>query len=274
MVVALLAGLLHGWVCFSGVLFGLVVGRPRDVGDAEDVGVVGVRDVVTEVAGVLVGAVRVAAAHNQLLAPDGAGGACGEDVVFGPEEEVGDELAADPVVPRYGAGREGAAPDVADVRDVVGVVHVHLGQQITQIGERDRVEVDACVVCTRRAVDLPAAAEGARLGGEGAQKRLLVAQLGEANKGLPVGLSESVAHVAADAGLGLCEEGAPPFDRAAAAEGFDSWAQGGDGGAALAEAEQRQRGACLHASHKKNNKRGLEMWADSCRFRDRDSLCV
>ena len=83
-----------------------------------------------------------------------------------------------------------------------------------------------------------------------AQKRLLIVQLGEANKGLPVGLSQSVAHVTADAGLGLREEGAPPFDRTAAAEGFDSWAQGGDGRATLAEAEQRQCGVCLHDANR------------------------
>ena len=81
-----------------------------------------------EAVGVLAGAACVAAAHDDLPAPDGAGGARSEDVVFGAEEEVRDELAADAGVPGRGVGGEGAAPDVADVGDVVSVVHVHVGQ--------------------------------------------------------------------------------------------------------------------------------------------------
>ena len=68
----------------------------------EDVAVVGVCDVVAEVVGFLADAARVAAAHGDLLAPDGARGARSEDVVLGAEEEVRDELAADAACDLYG----------------------------------------------------------------------------------------------------------------------------------------------------------------------------
>ena len=61
-----------------------------------------------EAVGVLAGAACVAAAHGDLLAPDGARGARSEDVVLGAEEEVRDKLAADAGVPRIGVGGEGA----------------------------------------------------------------------------------------------------------------------------------------------------------------------
>ena len=106
-----------------------------------------------ELVGALLGA-RVAAAHHDLLAPDGAVGAGGESVVLGSEEEVRDEGAADAVVPRHGVGREGATPHVADVGDVVRVVHVEGWERRCQVGGGDGVQVDVCVVGTWGAVDL------------------------------------------------------------------------------------------------------------------------
>ena len=69
----------------------------------------------------------VAAAENELRAPQRAlGFLFRTDVIRGTEEEVRQLGAADAVVPLAWMWlfREGLAPDVADVLDVVGVVHV------------------------------------------------------------------------------------------------------------------------------------------------------
>jgi len=206
------------------------------------VAVVGVGDVVAEVAGSLLGVAgllgdRVAAADDDLLPPDGTVGAGGEDVVLRPEEEVRDEGAADAVVPRRWVNRQGAPPHVADVGDV-RVVHVEGWEQRCQVCRGDGVQVDVCVVGAWGAVDLARAAEAAGGGRERAQKVLLVVRLRVANERLPVGIPKPLAHGGPNAGPRLCEEGAPALEAACAVEGQDLMAQAG-ARAALAEAEER-----------------------------------
>jgi hypothetical protein len=138
------------------------------------------------------------------------------------------------------------APDVADVGNVVGVVHVNVGQKVARVGEGDGVEVDVCAAWAWRAVDLAAAAEDAGLGHERAHERLLVAGLRVADKGLPVGLSQLSAHVTGDARLGLCEEGAPALDHARTVERQYGLPQRGVARAALAEAQEQEGGAGFH----------------------------
>ena len=114
---------------------------PLDVANLQHVGVVGVGDVVAKVVCLLpLDASHVAAAEDDLLAPEGTRGALREDVVLGAEEEVGNERSADTIVPRPRLRWKGGAPHFADALQVVGVVHVQLWQLLPSLGARDMWE--------------------------------------------------------------------------------------------------------------------------------------
>jgi hypothetical protein len=83
---------------------------------------------------------------------------------------------------------------------------------------------------------------------EGVEERVLVVLRGVADKGVPVGLAEALAHAkaVADAGAGLCEQGRPALGGAVATELADRIRDGAcDLGSTAVEVKQR----CVSHAH-------------------------
>jgi len=181
--------------------------------DCERVGVVGVGHVVAELGGALaLDAARVAAAQHELRLPERVGGVgVGHGVVADAEEEVGDERAAHAVVPRCRLGREGVAPDLADVRRVVCVVHVEGGELALHLREWGGGQTERPGARGGRGEGASSQLAGAAQRGvgreEGVEERALVVLCGVADEGVPVGLAETLAHakVVPNARARLCE---------------------------------------------------------------------
>ena len=104
--------------------------------------------------------------------------------------------AADAVVPCHGLGREGGAPDLADERGVVCMVHMKVGEAALHLRERRGSQAEAHVArgggCVRG--KLAGAAQRGVGWNQGVEKGALVVPHGVADKGAPVGLAEPLAH--------------------------------------------------------------------------------
>ena len=115
--------------------------RPLDVLHTKRMCVVGAGYIVAEIFGALAfDTSHVAAARDDLLTPDGSVAALRQHVVLGAKEQ---NWATDTVVPRLWALGQRQTPDLADVLDVVRVVHVQLRQLVSALLNRDRWQVNA-----------------------------------------------------------------------------------------------------------------------------------
>ena len=223
---------------------------PAEVLHLQRVLVVRASDIVAKLVGVLGldAAARVAAAQADLPTPHAPRTALCEDVVFGAKEKLRDESSTDAILPRGRCRRQRTAPGGTDVLHVVRVVHVQPGQRCAALGARDVPQVDPRAIGARRAVELPLATKLARRGRQRAEELCLVLSLGVPDEGGPVRLPEALAHPAPvpDAGLGLCEQRAPPLGRALAAHALHCCARRAGMWCAPTETEERQRLSTLH----------------------------
>jgi hypothetical protein len=76
----------------------------------------------------------VAAAKPDLPLPNGPAAALGDRMILCPEEKMGDEGAADPIIPGSWCLWQGGTPHLADVSHVVRVVHVKPRERIPALG--------------------------------------------------------------------------------------------------------------------------------------------
>ena len=225
--------------------------RLTEVLDPQRVLVVRAGNVVAKLVGVLGldAAAHVAAAQEDLSAPDAPSAALREDVVFSAKEKLCDEGSADPIVPRARRHWQRAAPDGTDVLHIVRVVHVQPRQRRTALDARDLPHVDPGAIGARRAVELPLAAELARCGHQRTEELCLVLDLGVPNKRGPVRFAEALAHPALvpNAGLGLREQRTPPLGCALAAHALHCGACRADVlRRASTEAEEWQHLSTIH----------------------------
>merc|ERR1740130_1926571 len=129
--------------------------------------------------------------------------------------------------------------------DVLHVVRVQPRQRCAALLDAgDLPQVDPRAIGAWRAVELPLATKLARR----AEELCLVLSLGVPDEGGPVHLPEALAHPTPvpDAGLGLCEQRAPPLERALAAHALHCCARRAGMWCAPTETEERQRLSTLH----------------------------
>ena len=187
--------------------------------------------------------------NTLMVPPHRTRAALSEYVVFGAKQQVRQQRAADAVVPRLRALGKHFAPHLANVLDVVRVVHVQSRQHLLALGCGDALQIDHDRLGARGPVELALATEYPGGGRERADEGSLVLGLGVLDKGGPVDLAEPLAHATLepDARLGLREQRAPALRGADAAYLLDGGARGADVlRAAAAEPEQGQRVPWLH----------------------------
>ena len=223
---------------------------PCNVLDIQRILVVRVDDVVAEVAGVLaLSAMHVAAAKDELLAPDRACAALRHDVILGAEEQVGYQWPADAIVPCLWVGRECFAPDLANTSSVVCVVQVQLLELSFAIDARDALQVHLQLLGALTAIKLAIAAENPGDWRESTDIGRLVLCLCVLDEGGVVCLTQPRAHavMVSNARLGLGEEGAPAIGRALEADALHSWA--GRAGSCVYWRAASQQGQCCDGLH-------------------------
>ena len=207
---------------------------------------------VAKVAGVLAlsaTCMHVAAAKDELLAPDRACAALRHDVILGAEEQVGYQWPADAIVPCLWVGRECFAPDLTNASSVACVVQVQLLELSFAIDARDALHVHLQLLGAPTAIKLAIAAENPRDWRESTDIGLLVLCLCVLDEGGVVCLTQPCVHAVmiSNARLGLGEEGAPAIGRALEADALHSWA--GKAGSCVYWRAALQQGQCCDGLH-------------------------
>ena len=190
---------------------------------------------------------HISAAGDNLPFPDGTLAALQEEVILRPEEEVGDQWAADPVVPRLWLLGQGLAPHLADVAHVVCVVEVNLWEGFLALHAGHALQVHLDLFRAWTAFQCSFAPEDSAFGSERPEEGILVLRLCVGDKGGPVRLANPLPHLLRNSRRGLSEEVAPPFGSPVSADSANETADGAD--VLLHSATESKQGQGLRALH-------------------------